>query len=144
MENTLKISDRQIRFYRRLRKNHVFSELVGFFADAAESTGLRKGHIASALDCEPSQVSRWLAKPTNLTLDTISDLLLAMNAEMDFKVVPANNEQVTQDEFMAAFSDWAKNREYITVTEIDGIVPVDASLIEPATSRDHQKAVNWA
>jgi len=30
-------------------------------------------------------VTRWLAQPTNMTLDTISDLLLGMGGEPDFR-----------------------------------------------------------
>lgn len=39
------------------------------------------------MDRDPAQITRWLSAPSNLQLDTISDLLLAMGAEMDHSIV---------------------------------------------------------
>ena len=43
--------------------------------------------IAAKLRKDPAQITRWLSSPTNLTLDTISDLLLACGAECEFSIV---------------------------------------------------------
>ena len=89
MASTSKIatlSDRDIFYYRQRTKNRVFEALTAFFAEEAERRGISKKEIAEALRRDPAQISRWLSSPTNLTLDTISDLLLSLEAEMDYSV----------------------------------------------------------
>ena len=80
------ISDRNIFYYRQRQKNRVFSEIAAFFAEEAERTGVTKRDLADALRRDPSQITRWLSAPSNLTLDTLSDLLLALGAEMDHSI----------------------------------------------------------
>jgi transcriptional regulator with XRE-family HTH domain len=91
MDATLKnhgpVPERDIQYYRQRHKNRVFEEIVAFFAEEAERRGITKKDIADRLRRDPAQITRWLSSPTNLTLDTISDILLALNAEMDHRVV---------------------------------------------------------
>ncbi len=135
MTNTSKISDRDIRFYRRLRRNRVFSELLAYYAKIAEENGIRKSDIATRLGKQPSQITRWFAEPVNLTLDTISDLLLAMNAELVFGVVPASSDRYTAEDFMQEFKDWAENQEDITVSaQFDDLPIFITSAEQTATS----------
>jgi hypothetical protein len=90
MEATSKaspVSKRDIFYYRQRMKNRVFTELASFFATEAAQNHLTKREIANRLQCDPSLVTRWLSAPGNVTLETISDLLLALDAEMDVKAV---------------------------------------------------------
>ena len=85
-ENTSRmnpVSGRDLHYFRQRFKNRVFARLISFFVKEAEATGLPKADIAKRLQKDPAQVSRWMANPSNLTLETISDLLLAMDAEAD-------------------------------------------------------------
>lgn len=72
---------RDIHYFRQRFRNRVFGKLVSFFAEEAERSGVTKKEIANILGRDPSQITRWLSQPSNLTLETISDLLLALNAE---------------------------------------------------------------
>ena len=81
--NNKAVSTRDLYYYRRRLKNRTFARLASFFAEQAEKTGLTKKDLAVRLKKDPAQISRWLAGPSNLTLDTLSDLLLAMDAEAD-------------------------------------------------------------
>jgi transcriptional regulator with XRE-family HTH domain len=74
---------RDIYYYRQRFKNRVFGRIVLFFAEEAERRGFTRKDIALSLNRDPAQVSRWLSGPSNMTLDTISDLLLAMDAEIE-------------------------------------------------------------
>lgn len=89
MENTSetsRIPDREI-FYQRARtENRIFSDLAAFFAARAEETGITKRDIATMLGRDPAQITRWLSEPSNLTLQTISDLLLALKGELDTSI----------------------------------------------------------
>lgn len=105
MKSTSRISERDINYFRRLNRNLVFSEIIRHYAQMAEQSGLTKREIARRLGKDAGQVSRWLSEPANLTLDSISDLLLSMDAEMQFSVAPAVEAKST-DDFMAEFGVW--------------------------------------
>lgn len=85
MENTSNRmhSRRGIFYYRKRLKNRIFSQLAAFFAKEAERNNITKKEIASRLDRDPAQITRWLSAPSNLTLETLSDLLYAMDAEAE-------------------------------------------------------------
>jgi len=68
--------------------------VVAYFADQAERHGLTKSSIADRLGKDRSQISRWFSGPGNWGLDTVSDLLLAMGAEMDHEIVSLNEPVV--------------------------------------------------
>jgi hypothetical protein len=90
MANTSKlppVSDRDIFYYRQRSKNRLWEALTAFFAEEAEERGITKKDIAECLRRDPALITRWLASPTNLTQDTISDLLLSLGAEMDYSIV---------------------------------------------------------
>lgn len=80
------VSKRDIHYYRRRQRNRVFAALTAFFTEESERDGITKRRIAERLGKDPAQITRWLSEPSNLTLDTISDLLMALHAEMDYRV----------------------------------------------------------
>ena len=82
---------RDIAYYRQRQKNKVFTALVEFFARQAERGRISKKELANKLGKDPSQITRWLSAPSNFELDTISDILLAMGAEMDHRIVPCGD-----------------------------------------------------
>src|SRR5690348_4622204 len=84
---TERISRRDRAYYRQRQRNRVFSALAKFFSEEAERTGITKKELAAKLEKDPSQITRLLSGPMNLELDTISDYLLAMGAEMDHSIV---------------------------------------------------------
>jgi hypothetical protein len=66
-------------FQQRLR-NRVFNFLVEKFI-AAQDKGLTKAILARRIERTPDVINRWLGAPSNLTIDTISDILLGISAE---------------------------------------------------------------
>src|SRR5260370_379049 len=76
-------SVRDISYYRQRYRNRVFSKLVSFITEQAQRGHVSKKDIAERLDKDPGLISRVLSQPSNLTLDTISDLLLAFDAEAE-------------------------------------------------------------
>jgi transcriptional regulator with XRE-family HTH domain len=96
MENISKTNPmkrRDVAYYRQRQKNHVFTALIEFFAQEAERRGVTKKDLAAALSKDPSQITRWLSAPSNFELDTLSDILLALGAEMDHKIVRFTDRQ---------------------------------------------------
>ena len=55
-------------------------------------TGMTRRRLAEKINRRPEQVTRLLGTPSNMTLDTLSDLLLAMDGEptFDFKSIVAD------------------------------------------------------
>lgn len=89
------LTQNDIAYFQQRQRNRVFQEVLRHFANCAANEHITKKHLAEKLGKDPSQITRWFAGPTNWTLDTISDLLLAMDAEMDFTIVPFTERQVS-------------------------------------------------
>ena len=81
------VSTRDRAYYRRRQQNRVFAAITALFAEEAEKGNITKKELAEILGKDPAQITRWLSEPRNFELDTISDMLLAMGAEMDHPVV---------------------------------------------------------
>ena len=77
-----------IYFFRQRLKNKIFQSALAYFASVAKERNMTKKDIAKLLNKDPAQITRWFSGPNNWTLDTISDLLLAMGAEMKHEIVP--------------------------------------------------------
>lgn len=76
-------SVRDVEYYRRRFQNRVFAKVVDFITTEAQREHITKKEMAERLGKDPGQLSRLLSQPSNLTLDTISDLLLAVDAEAE-------------------------------------------------------------
>ena len=109
MKNTFdeaKLPTTDIYFFRQRLKNKIFQSALAYFAEVAKERNLTKKDIAKLLDKDPAQITRWFSGPNNWTLDTISDLLLAMGAEMKHEIVSLDkfNQDTTDFENAAEFS----------------------------------------
>jgi len=74
---------RDIAYYKQRYRNRVFAKLVSFITEQAEKHRLTQKDIAERVGKDPALISRLLSAPSNLTLDTISELLLALDAEAE-------------------------------------------------------------
>lgn len=55
---------------------HLAHELV---VDAFERSGLSKAELARRLNCDKSQLGKWLNVPANITVETLGQLLFAID-----------------------------------------------------------------
>jgi hypothetical protein len=76
-----KIETRENAYFRQRLKHDVFSRLLGLFVDRAERFGVTKAKLAMLTGKDPAVINRLLSLPSNLTLETISDLSLALGYE---------------------------------------------------------------
>jgi hypothetical protein len=66
-------------YFRERLKGRVFSLIVSAIREQQEEhPELTQAAIARRLGRRPEQITRWMAGPSNMTLDTISDLVLAV------------------------------------------------------------------
>lgn len=78
---------RDVAYYRQRQKNLVLSALLDFFVEEVDRSGITRKDWAAAVGKDPAQLTRWLTSPSNFELDTLSDLLLPLGAEMEHRIV---------------------------------------------------------
>jgi hypothetical protein len=96
-------------FQARLR-NRLFNFIVERFLQE-QRCGLTKAALARRIGKTPDVVNRWLGAPSNLTLDTVSDLLLGIGAE---ELKPETSSLLDQRPTNFPHADWIKLDEQST------------------------------
>ena len=81
------ISAREIAYNNRRLQNDIFNEIIKAFVEEVKAGRISRATLAKRIGKEPPQIIRWLSGPANLTINTISTILLGMGAELDAKVV---------------------------------------------------------
>jgi hypothetical protein len=76
------ISARTREFQHRRFQNRIYRFLSRAFREQ-QRKGLTKKELAKRIDSRPEQITRWLSIPSNLTLNTVCDLLLGMAMDLD-------------------------------------------------------------
>lgn len=77
--NQVEPSSADLAYNREIFRNLVFQELLVAFKSASARGGLTRSGLARRLNKKPEQITRWLSTPGNLELDTLSDLLSALD-----------------------------------------------------------------
>ena len=75
------IPEEKLVYFRARLKNRIHAMVLDYFVLLVKDKGFTKADLARRLDKRPEQITRWLGSPSNLTLDTVSDLLLGMGRE---------------------------------------------------------------
>ncbi|GBQ99879.1 hypothetical protein AA23498_3580 [Acetobacter nitrogenifigens DSM 23921 = NBRC 105050] len=84
--------EREAYFGQRL-KNRYHGLVLEAFAKAQREDNLSKLELAGRVRRRPEQITRWLSNPSNMTLDTLSLLLLGIcNGEPEVGIVHLNNK----------------------------------------------------
>ena len=82
------MNEKPTKFYFRQRnKNRLYDAVIQAVEESAAHNGTRRRDIAETLGLPASRVTRLLSGPSNWESDTTSDLLFAIDAELDYKVV---------------------------------------------------------
>jgi hypothetical protein len=65
-------------YFHALSQDEAHGAILGLFRSLAEEGQVTRAFIARRLNKSPEQVTRWLSAPGNWTLDTFTNLALAM------------------------------------------------------------------
>jgi len=71
----------QISYFGERYRNRLHAEILKLFQKVSEERGFTKADLSRRLNKRPEQVTRWLSAPGNWTLDTVSEIMLAMGYE---------------------------------------------------------------
>ena len=66
-----------VSYFREYSRGAVHDQLLEMF-EGWKRNGHNKAGLAKKLERRPEQITRWLSAPSNLEIDTISDIALAM------------------------------------------------------------------
>src|SRR5690554_6774287 len=79
----------------RMRKVNRLA-LYELLTAAFQESAMTRTELARRLGKSPSQITRWLGAPGNMTLDAISDLTLALGgAALEFRIEKPEDESST-------------------------------------------------
>lgn len=81
------LNDAEKAYFRAKMRRRVHGMILRRFGEMSENDIALRSLLAERLGVHRSQVTRWLASPSNLTLDTLSDLMLGMNREVDVNAI---------------------------------------------------------
>jgi hypothetical protein len=83
-----KVSVAKLAYFRERLRTRIHQFILREFI-SKQRDGFTQADLARMLDRRPEQIHRWLGAPSNWTLDTVSDLVLAISkAELDFRLDP--------------------------------------------------------
>jgi hypothetical protein len=99
---------KRVYFQTRLR-NRLFNFILGKFV-IEQKKGLSKAALARRIGKPPEVINRWLGAPSNLTLDTVSDLLLGISAE---ELTPEADSLLNQAPRNFLPDPWIKQEEQL-------------------------------
>jgi len=94
-------------YFQARLKNRLFNFILDKFADE-QKNGLTKAALARRIGKSPEVVNRLLGAPSNLTLDTLSDLLLGIKSE---ELTPASESLLNQAPQNFLHADWIRQED---------------------------------
>lgn len=76
-------------YFRERFRDRLYDIVMEEFLNQENETGLKRAEIARRIGRRPEQITRWFGAPGNWTLETVSDLLLAIaKSEPDVQLRP--------------------------------------------------------
>ena len=76
-----KIPFGKLAYFRERFRNRLYDLVISVFLNQEKTKKLTRADVARRIQRRPEQVTRWLGAPGNWTIDTVSDLILAMGGE---------------------------------------------------------------
>jgi len=84
----------KLAYFRGRLTNRIHAMVLEQYDHLSKAGKINKTLLAKRIGREPAQITRWIGAPGNWTIETISDLLLAMGCEPSITVKPLDSENV--------------------------------------------------
>lgn len=116
----VKIPLGKLAYFRGRLRHRLYDLIIREFLRQEKAQGLTRGEVARRIGRNPAQITRWFSTPSNWTLDTISDLMVAMGTEPDFSVgslveeKPKNLVSGGREELAQGFGQERTRRQAVT------------------------------
>ena len=82
-------------YFRERFRDRLYDLVLDGFFKQEEETGLTRADVARRIGRRPEQITRWFGAPGNWTLETVSDLLLAIaKSEPGMRLLPLEGRSV--------------------------------------------------
>lgn len=82
-------------YFRERFRDRLYDLVIEEFLKQDAETGLTRADVARRIGRRPEQITRWFGAPGNWTLETVSDLLLAIaRAEPEVTLLPLEGRPV--------------------------------------------------
>jgi transcriptional regulator with XRE-family HTH domain len=126
------------RIYFQERLRHRLYDLVMREFDQYRSKGKTRAQLAERLGKRPEQIIRWLSGPGNLTIDTLSDLLLGLSgAELAMSLEYPTEERRQPPRLPEAFLQAKKKaKNSLTTTVVTQIRPLSETAANAQTDAE--------
>jgi hypothetical protein len=82
----------KLSYFRERFRDRLYELVVSEFLKKERAGELTRADLARRIGRKPEQITRWLGAPGNWTIETVSDLLLAISkSELSFELAPLEN-----------------------------------------------------
>ena len=82
-------------YFRERFRDRLYDLVVEEFLKRNAETGLTRAEVARRIGRRPEQITRWFGAPGNWTIETVSDLLLAIaKSEPEVRLLPLEGRAV--------------------------------------------------
>jgi transcriptional regulator with XRE-family HTH domain len=123
-------------YFRERLRDRLHSAILKAFAQR-QSDGLRQKDLAERIHRTRAQITRWLSAASNITLDSISDLMVGLGMDFDeFPFTPIE-ETIAPSEHSGIESGEVVDRLLKTVTESPRIIGADLLAIKGLEQSEH-------
>lgn len=133
----------KLAYFRGRLRNRLYEFILTEFMKRQDKEKLAKADLARRIGRRPEQVSRWLGAPGNWTLDTVSDLMLAMGTEPEFSassLVERRPRNFAAPEWLAAEFDWvAQQQKRAEQREPEPRQPGARSPLQPESGQERRR-----
>jgi hypothetical protein len=80
-------------YFEQRFRNRIYEAVIKAVEEAAAANKWKRKDLATRSGKKASQITKWFSGPGNWTLDTVSNLLYSIDAELDFKVTKFSEKQ---------------------------------------------------
>lgn len=93
----------KLAYFRARLSNEIHELVLSEFVRLERENKINRAELARRIGRKPEQVTRWLGAPGNWTIETFSDLVLAMGYEPQLSLSPLAERQATEEKPISKF-----------------------------------------